>query len=243
MLIKDIQESERKNSERMDSLAEVTRRASLTTNNLTAVHSNDTVHFGQQKQPAADHKVSETSLAVPQQEKEFCSLPEANTTLKPVQISRPHSDTDVTMLSSKPLRIKGGEKIITEEPYFESLSFSVDVDNEEQYYPYSKENTTTVDVPIGAVSFYIPESPTTPKVEDIPSPFPITPKAENIPSPFLVLEGPTEATQNGMPSRKLVGSSTDLSYHLRNGEHTWTNVITIGTLVSQNTRIMCCSQQ
>ena len=203
----------------MDSLAEVTRRASLTTNNspLISVHTdnNNAVYFEQKNEP-------ETSLAVPQQVREFHSLPEANTytTLKPVQISRPHSDTDVTMLSSKPLHIKGGEKIVTEEPCFESLSFSVDVDNEEQYHPYSEGNTTTtVDVPVGTVTFYIPESPTTPKVEDILSPFPTTPKAENSPSSFLILEDSIEATQNGMPSRKLVGSSTDLSYHLRNGEY------------------------
>ena len=205
----------------MDSLAEVTRRASLTTSNLPSIHTdnNNTVYFEQQKQPAANQKVSETSLVVPQQEREFHSLPEANTTVKPIQISRPHSDTDVTMLSSKPLHIKGGEKIVTEEPCFESLTFSVDVDNEEQYYPYPEENTTTIDIPIStAVTFYIPESPTTPKMENISSLFPTIPKAENSPSPFLLLEGPTEATQNGMPSRKLVGSSADLSYHLRNGE-------------------------
>ena len=223
--MKDIQESGSKVNQRMDLLAEITRRASLTANNLSSVqiNNNNTVHFEQQKQVATDYKVPEhiSSLAVPQQQREFHSLPEASTTLQPVEISRPHSDTDISMLSfqegSKPLNIKGGGKIVTEEPCFESLSFSVDVDDEEKYYPES--STDPVDVPIGAVSFYIPESPTTPKVEDITSLFPTTPKVESNPSPFLILDGPTEATQNGMPSRKLVGSSTDISYHLRNGTY------------------------
>ena len=199
----------------MDSLAEVTRRASLTTNNLPLaehINNHNAAYFEQKNEP-------ETSLAVPQQVREFHSLPEANITLKPVQTSRPHSDTDVTMLSSKPPHVKGDEKIDTEEPCFESLSFSYDVDNEEQYYPYSDKNTTTtVDVPVGTytATFHIPESPTTPKMEDILT----TPKAKNSPSSFLILEDSIEATQNaGMSSRKLVGSSTDLSYHLRNGEY------------------------
>ena len=154
------------------------------------------------------------------QEREVCNLPETSTALKSIEITQPQSDTDVTISSlqeqddlmspikcSNSLHIKGGEKIILEEPYCESLSVSVSVDEYNQYaydselydaYPsmIPEENATTP-------SFFIPdvESPTTPVVD-------------NIPSPFLM---PTEATQTGMPSRRLVGSSTDLSYHLKNG--------------------------
>jgi len=149
------------------------------------------------------------------QEREVCSLPETSTALKPIEITRPHSDTDVTTLSlqeqddlmlpikcSNSLHIKGGEKIILEEPYCESLSVSVDEYNQyacDDAYPsmIPEENATTA-------SFFIPdlESPAT------------TPLADDIPSPYLM---PTQATQTGMPSRRLVGSSTDLSYHLKNG--------------------------
>ena len=148
-------------------------------------------------------------LAVPQQEREFHSLPETNVTLKPVEISRPYSDTDVTMLPYRehsPLNIKGGEKIVEEQPCFESLSFSVGVEDEEKYYP-KEDFTLPVDVPISKPLLCIP---------DIDSP--ITPMVENIPSPFLMLEDPTKDKENSMPPRKLLGSSSDLSYHLRNGK-------------------------
>ena len=194
----------------MDPLCQVTRKASLTTNKFPSVKINNAANFEQQRQQF-DNLIPER-LAVPQQEREFHSLPETNYTLKPVEISRPCSDTDVTTLPYRehtPLRIKGGEKIVTEEPCFESLSFSVGVNDEEKYYP-KEDSASPVDVPVGRTSFYIPES-------DIESP--TTPMAENIPSPFLMLEGPIEATENGMPSRKLVGSSSDLSYHLRNGKY------------------------
>lgn len=138
-------------------------------------------------------------MTVLQQEREFHSLPEERITSKPIEISRPHSDTDVTKLEhSKSLQIKGGGKIVIEEPQFESLSFSVSVYDEEKYYAYSTEDTN----PVNAVSFYIPDH------ED-----PATPLVEDVPSPLLM---PTEATQPSMPSRKL-GSSADLTYHLKNG--------------------------
>ena len=160
---------------------------------------NNAVNFEQQRQHS-DDSISEF-LVVPQLEREFHR--------KGKGISRSCSDTDVTKLpyrEQSPLHIKGGENIVAEEPCFESLSFSANVDDEKKYYP-KEDSTLPVDVPIGGASFYIP---------DIESPS--TPMAENIPSSFLMLEGPTEDTENGMPPRKLLGSSSDFSYHLRNGK-------------------------
>ena len=179
---------------------------------------NHAVNFEQQRQQLGD--TIPEGLAVPQQEREFHSLPETNVTLKPVEISRPCSDTDVTILpyrEQSPLHIKGGEKIVKEEPCFESLSFSANVDDEEKYYP-KEDSTLPVDVPIGGASFYIP---------DIESP--TTPMAKNIPSPFLMLKGPTENTENGISPRKLLGSSSDFSYHLWNGKCIHTHYLIIYT--------------
>lgn len=212
VLTKEIQESGSAINQSAE-FPEVTRKASLTTPQLPSVHINNAGQYEQQKQLYHEALKLNPSLL----EREHCSLPETSTPIKPVETTRPYSDTDVTTLSLQEqddlmssikclnlLHIKGGEKIVLEEPCYEGLSVSIDSYNqygcdEEIYDPYPsmipEEIATTP-------SFYIPdvESPTTPLVD--------------IPSPYLM---PTEATQTAMPSRKLVGSSTDLSYYLKNG--------------------------
>lgn len=201
VLTKGSQESGSTINQSTDFVEAVTRKASVTINMLSSVN-NTTCQFEQPKQELHKLPNQKSSLNVLQEEREFYSEPERSTTLKQVHdMARPHSDTDITTLSSQEdsdlmlpsnsLQIKGGEKIVIEEPCFESLSLSVSVyDNEEE-----------------KVSFYIP---------DLESP--ITPQAD-IPSPLLTLEGPTDVTVTGMiPSRRLLGSSKDLSYHLKNGQ-------------------------
>ena len=216
MLAKEIQESQDVPTKPV----EVTRKASLATNTLPAIFNNSTSQIEQQKPQPYEPPKQTSNLTVLHQDRELHSLPETSAALQRVEIPRPFSDTNITTMSvqveddvaspmrySHSLHIKDGEKMIVEQPKFEGLSFSVgvDVDDEEKLIP--EEHATA------EVSFYISdlETPTTPVGKG------------DILSPFLALEGPTEATlPSMMPSRKLLGSSSDFSYHLKDGQWTLT---------------------
>ena len=145
----------------------------------------------------------------------YHSLPETKVA-QPVDISRPHSDTDISTFPCQTqddatpsrklsLHVKGGEKLILEEPFHEGLSVNID---EVDYAEDEQHEEETCDPLSSLVShrtrtmFYIPDSPTTPIAEA---------------SPFLMLNGPTQAESTPGLSKNVIGSGVDLSFYLKNG--------------------------
>ena len=161
-----------------------------------------------------------STLTVPyKDDTEYHSLPEAKIA-QPIDISRPHSDTDITTLSFQmqeddmtpnrriSLHIKGDERLILEEPVHEGLSFNVD--NEIESVDYSEEEVCDPVPSLGFQRahplFYLPgslDSPTTPIAEA---------------SPFLMMDGPTQAESTPGLSKNVIGSGVDLSFYLKSGQ-------------------------
>jgi len=141
------------------------------------------------------------------------SFPETKVA-QPVDMSRPHSDTDITSLPQDDttpnrkisLHVKGGEKLILEEPFHEGLSVNID---EVDYAEDKQHKEETFDPLPSLVShrtrtmFYLPDdSPTTPIIEA---------------SPFLTMDGPTQAESTHGLSKNVIGSGVDLSFFLKSG--------------------------
>ena len=194
---------------------------SMPLNKLSLQLSNsNALQFEEHKHQITEVQLAErmSALTVPcKDDTNYHSFPETKVA-QIVDISRPHSDTDITspnfqmrddnMTPSRKtsLHVKGGEKLVLEEPFHEGLSVDID---EVDYAGDEQHEEETCDPLPSLVShrtctmFYIPDdSPTTPTVEA---------------TPFLIKDGPTQAESTHGLSKNVIGSGVDLSFYLKSG--------------------------
>jgi len=193
--------------------------ASMTPNKFPLHLSNpNAFQFEQEsKHPIDEVQLSErmSTLTVAKEVMDYHSLPETKVA-QSVDISRPHSDTDITTLPFQTqedditpnrktsLHVKGGEKLVLEEPIYEGLSFNVDSEVDYAQDKHQEEETCDLLPSLSSQTTHIPDN------QDSPT----TPVAEA--SPFLMLDGPTQAESTGI-SKNVIGSGVDLSFYLKHG--------------------------